>query len=219
MKRAFLLLKAVIMLLLDMVCIYIICVLAGNFYYYVSWHELGFEYVGEMEYEGIDRDRKLCGAEPKGASSTPFPLWDNGTEPEECGKKGFWFYRIKDEREWEYYCSLFGIQDTDMELCFDNHYVFSVNRRLTRLQYNNTRWDVEEYGSSVRPDFDMDSYEDGKIYLYQLEKDEDFYFNFSDYKLGRYNYNKEHFFIDAIKGEIDGDYKDGWEPFCICPVH
>lgn len=100
------------------------------------------------------------------------------------------------------------IKEPDVLQDFNNYYVFSFNRELTYLQYNDTRWDLEKYGSNVRLDFNLENYEEGKIYIYRLKKKIFFQFIIEDYEYGRYNLDRRTLFMDNILG--DDDFDPSW---------
>lgn len=96
---------------------------------------------------------------------------------------------MRNADEWEYFRSWLGIEAYALDFT-DQYYVFSINRKLTRLRYWDAKdfWpDVDKYGTLVRADFDLDHYEEGMIYIYRLDRKIDFYFNQRDYDLGKYN--------------------------------
>ena len=102
---------------------------------------------------------------------------------------------------------MLDIKETDTELDFSGYYVISINRELTGMQYNDECWDSEKYGCSVRPDFDMEKYEEGKLYIYRLEQNITFYYNDRDWCINRYNLDRRTFFVDALLDD------DGYVPF------
>ena len=183
------------MILIDLFCGFIICFIVRLFYVdFWAWKNLPFEYVGNFDYY----DRELNTDEIPPEINGVAPL--NSVIPEYKSLEGFWFYEIRTEEEWNYFCNLIGIENAPQTLDFSNYYVISINRKLTKLQYNNARWDVEKYGSLVRPNFNLDYYEEGKVYLYQLKQKIFFYYNRRDWEIRRYNLDRRRFFFGCING-------------------
>lgn len=163
---------------------------------YLAWGDLRFEYVNEFYFYG--QEESVRGEAPPYVNGIPESQLGN---TEEKNRYGFWFYEIRNEEEWEYFSSQLGIEETDQELDFSDYYVISINRKLKRMQCNSMYWNKEKYGSLVRPDFDLDSYDQGKVYLYKLQDKVTFYYNYRDWETVKYNLNRKNFFIDVIEGD------------------
>ena len=194
MKKIF---KIIILLLINVICWGSILITWIWFIIdYLAWKDLRFEYVDELCFYG--REEVVRGEAPPYVYGISEVQLGN---TEEKNLYGFWFYEVRNKEEWEYFSSVLGIEEMDQELDFDNYYAISINRKLKRMQCNNMYWNKKKYGSLVRPDFDLDSYEQGKVYIYRLQDKVTFYFNHRDWNTGKYNLDKKVFFLDSIAGD------------------
>lgn len=176
--------KSIFMILVDSVfCILIWCCVTIMWDSTYAWKKLNFEYVDNVEFSG-EQNGEINGTEPPAMDTA---IFDNFETLEII--PDFWFFEVRNADEWEYFRSRFGIEAYALDFT-DQYYVFSINRKLTRLRYWDTKdlWpDVDKYGTLVRADFDLDYYEEGMIYIYRLDRKIDFYFNQRDYELDKYN--------------------------------
>ena len=189
--------KIVVLMLINLICWSSILITWAWFIIdYLAWKDLRFEYVDELCFYGSEET--VRGEAPPYVNGIP-ALQSGNTGWKRLD--GFWFYEIRNQEEWEYFSSILGMEKINQELDFTDYYVISINRKLKRMQCNNMYWDKKEYGSLVRPDFDLDSYDGGKVYIYRLQDKVTFYFNHRDWSTGKYNLDKRNFFLDSLAGD------------------
>lgn len=194
--------KSVFMLIIDLFCIIIIWFSATSVWNSTyARKRMEYEYVTAMSFTG-EKSLELEGSAPPG-------IYDEIPMKEEQ-KPDCWFYEVRSQEEWDYFKSLIGIEDEGCDLDFlNNYYVFSISRELTALYYNNNvNWDIDEYGSLVRADFDLDNYEENMLYVYRLDEKITFFFNQRDYDLGNYNMSS---------GQLNILQDEPYEPYIYYP--
>lgn len=196
--------KSMGMLLLDVCFVIIIMFCVDNIWdTYNGRNELDYEFVSAMEFSGEKADVLQGEAPPAIHGYIPM---SNSDTPD------MWFYEVRNQEEWDYYCSLIGIDAKQNALDFSKgYYVFSVSRELTNLYLEtDVWWDVKEYGNLVRADFNLDTYEEHTIFVYHLDEKIDFYFNQRDYEVGNYNMTKGE--QNSLADEPDKPYLTGPYP-------
>lgn len=150
------------------------------------WEKLDFEYVGTLDFEYNENYSGECKM-PAVFNYIPCVAQRNIKMME---GPNFWFYEIRNEDEWEYFCELMGVEEQTDTLEFPNYYVVSISRKIMNMYCNNKYWDTKEFGNLVRADFNLDEFEESKLYIYQLEDEVLFYYNDRDWNMGNYNMDK-----------------------------
>lgn len=199
--------KSIFMILIDIgFCIIIYYCVGMMWDSTYAWKKLDFEYVDNVEFSG-EQNAEINGTEPPAMNTADFYDYYVHTQK---NTPDFWFFEVRNADEWEYFRSRFGIDEYTLDFT-DQYYVFSINRKLTRLRYWESKelwYDVDKYGNLVRADFDLDHYEEGMIYIYRLDRKINFYFNQRDYELDKCNMSARQ--LNAL---IDEPY----EPYLYVP--
>lgn len=158
------------------------------------WKELDFEYVGELNFE---YNRNYSGECKLPAVFNSIPCIEQ-RDINMMEGPNFWLYEICNEEEWKYFCELMGIEEQMNTLEFPNYYVVSVSRSILSLYCNDKYWNPKEFGSLVRADFNLDEFEESRLYIYRLEDDVLFYYNDRDWDMGNYNMDKHELWNEEI---------------------
>lgn len=198
--------KVGVMIVINIICIFCIVLFCTPFIISspLGWKKLDFEYVSEVHFT-----RAAYGATEGTAPPGVFDCIPAVTERNSNSAAGpdFWFYEIRNEDEWKYFCDLLGIEESDYTFDFLHFYVISISRKLTGLKCNNLYWDKSEYGSLVRADFNLEDYEKDKIYIYQLDEDVNFFYNQRDWEM--YNFNLDYGQLFILNDEPYEPYLKG----------
>lgn len=150
------------------------------------WKKLDFEYVGESYFEYNENHSGEC----KIPAVFNYISCVAQRDINMMDGSNFWFYEIRNEEEWEYFCELMGMEEQINMLEFPNYYVVSISRKITNLYCNDKYWDTGKFGSLVRADFNLDEFEKSRVYIYRLHEEVLFYYNDRDWDIGNYNMDK-----------------------------